>query len=405
MPTKVNNAAHDFGIYLQDLFRIESLLSIPVNTHSTILGNWREGTVRDFLTSILPKKYETLSASLAAKNTHAAQNPAYQSWYANRQFDISVVDTFQYPTLLRKAHHSFVFPHAVRVILESKGSQSEIEALAQIAQYCFITIDQMLDLESPDRPTSLGRFDQIEYATDRLLTVLIRFADQAKATTIVDHLNAMVDSVLYRMVTDCPPLPATLSEIDKKPYQKAAKNISNKATYQSRKINATAAQIAVYLYEQYQRNPERLSEKPIAELSVDDFLWMAYQDASTRNPWLSFLYLPDLVINISPERAAFAFKESEGRIGYALFDETKADSQPSLNAVGKLAREINLHLLRCQSLAQSQSFASTEQPISSELQEEIQILAQVYNYYFPDPAEHAFARFDPQAGSFTIVAD
>ena len=86
-----------------------------LTAHPTLVGTGRERAVIDMLRGQLPRRYEVLSGTVLGQDDEG-------SWQKeNRQLDVMVVDTFDYPTLLRNGDIAVVLPQAVRVVIEVKS--------------------------------------------------------------------------------------------------------------------------------------------------------------------------------------------------------------------------------------------------------------------------------------------
>lgn len=86
-----------------------------LTVHPTLVGAGRERAVIDMLRGQIPRRYEVLSGTVLGQDDDG-------SWQKeNRQLDVMVVDTFDYPTLLRNGDIAVVLPQAVRVVIEVKS--------------------------------------------------------------------------------------------------------------------------------------------------------------------------------------------------------------------------------------------------------------------------------------------
>lgn len=86
-----------------------------LTAHPTLVGAGRERAVMDMLRGQLPRRYEVLSGTILGQGDEG-------SWQKeSRQLDVMVVDTFDYPTLLRNGDIAVVLPQAVRVVIEVKS--------------------------------------------------------------------------------------------------------------------------------------------------------------------------------------------------------------------------------------------------------------------------------------------
>ncbi|MCK6586175.1 MAG: hypothetical protein L6Q76_01180, partial [Polyangiaceae bacterium] len=86
-----------------------------LTAHPTLVGAGRERAVIDMLRGQLPRRYEVLTGTVLGQDDDG-------TWQReNRQLDVMVVDTFDYPTLLRNGDLAVVLPQAVRVVIEVKS--------------------------------------------------------------------------------------------------------------------------------------------------------------------------------------------------------------------------------------------------------------------------------------------
>jgi hypothetical protein len=86
-----------------------------LTAHPTLVGAGRERAVIDMLRGQIPRRYEVLTGTVLGQDDEG-------SWQKeNRQLDVMVVDTFDYPTLLRNGDIAVVLPQAVRVVIEVKS--------------------------------------------------------------------------------------------------------------------------------------------------------------------------------------------------------------------------------------------------------------------------------------------
>jgi hypothetical protein len=100
---------------LRDQVVAQANLLEALTAHPTLVGAGRERAVIDMLRGQIPRRYEVLSGTVLGQDDEG-------SWQKeNRQLDVMVVDTFDYPTLLRNGDIAVVLPQAVRVVIEVKS--------------------------------------------------------------------------------------------------------------------------------------------------------------------------------------------------------------------------------------------------------------------------------------------
>lgn len=102
-----------------------------VAAHGTIVGTAREIALIEFFRGLVPRRYEVLSGSVAAERDG-------RLFKSSNQLDVLVVDTLDYPTLLRTGDLAVVLAPSVLAIVEAKsdlerGEKFE-EAMTQISQ-------------------------------------------------------------------------------------------------------------------------------------------------------------------------------------------------------------------------------------------------------------------------------
>lgn len=83
--------------------------------HPALVGTGRERAVMDMLRGQLPRRYEVLSGTVLGQDDDGIGQKE------DRQLDVMVVDTFDYPALLRNGDIAVVLPQAVRVVIEVKS--------------------------------------------------------------------------------------------------------------------------------------------------------------------------------------------------------------------------------------------------------------------------------------------
>lgn len=116
--------------------RAQADMFSAVASHGTIIGTAREIALVEFLRGLIPRRFEILSGAIASTlNGDLAK--------ATSQLDVLVVDTLDYPTLLRAGDLAVVLPASVRGIVESKsdlakGDKFE-DAMQQIGQARMLT--------------------------------------------------------------------------------------------------------------------------------------------------------------------------------------------------------------------------------------------------------------------------
>jgi hypothetical protein len=120
---------NNLAALLRDRMRAQADLFAALTSHPTLVGSGREGALAEVLRQLVPRRFEVLSGTIAL--TDGSGQPRRTS----HQLDIMVVDTFDYPTLLRVGDTAVVLPPAVRAIIEVKSDlqagEKFVEAFTQ----------------------------------------------------------------------------------------------------------------------------------------------------------------------------------------------------------------------------------------------------------------------------------
>ncbi|MCB9585217.1 MAG: hypothetical protein H6718_07455 [Polyangiaceae bacterium] len=102
-----------------------------VASHGTIIGTAREIALIDFFRGLIPQRYEILSGAIATETKGKLDR-------ASGQLDVMVVDTFEYPTVLRTGDLAVALAPSVLVVVESKSDLASgekfFDALRQIGK-------------------------------------------------------------------------------------------------------------------------------------------------------------------------------------------------------------------------------------------------------------------------------
>lgn len=102
-----------------------------VASHGTIVGTAREIALIEFFRDLIPRRYEVLSGAIAAESVGGLEK-------ATNQLDVIVVDTFDYPTLLRTGDLAVVLAASVLAVVESKSNLARgkefLDAMVQIGR-------------------------------------------------------------------------------------------------------------------------------------------------------------------------------------------------------------------------------------------------------------------------------
>lgn len=121
----------DLPKLLGDYLRTQAALFAAVSSHGTIIGTAREIALIEFVRGLLPKRFEVLSGAIAPETRGVLGKAA-------NQLDVMVVDTFEYPPLLRTGDLAVVLAPSVLAVVESKSDLASgepfREAMAQIGR-------------------------------------------------------------------------------------------------------------------------------------------------------------------------------------------------------------------------------------------------------------------------------
>ena len=111
--------------------RAQADLFATLASHGTIVGTAREIALMEFFRNLVPRRFEVLSGAIVETVDGKISK-------ATSQLDVIVVDTFEYPTLLRTGDLAIALPESVRVVVEAKSDLEKGEkfydALQQIGQ-------------------------------------------------------------------------------------------------------------------------------------------------------------------------------------------------------------------------------------------------------------------------------
>jgi hypothetical protein len=233
----------------------------------------------EFFRGLVPRRSEVLSGAIVETVDGKISK-------ASSQLDVIVVDTFEYPTLLRTGDLAIVLPDSVRVVVEAKSDlergQNFFDALEQIGQARLL-------------------------AGAGVLTALFCFGSPAKSKTLREWLN---EAILHR---------THLAEWAVKVAELATKG----ETLRPEETSEVAAKDGTVLPEQYKKATK---EKLLAIATA-----------------LSAVNLPDLVLT---DKGAIAMRaDNKGKTSYKFFgtkiDPRTKENQPTVVA---LASKVLAHV-------------------------------------------------------------
>ncbi|TMQ22284.1 MAG: hypothetical protein E6J91_01500 [Deltaproteobacteria bacterium] len=117
---------------LRQRLRAQADLFAALTAHPVLVGAGREHALSELLRQFLPRRFEILQGAVAIADED--QRPMRTT----HQLDLIIVDTMDFPTLLRAGNTAVVLSQSVRAIVEVKSnlkrSTEFISALVQIAQ-------------------------------------------------------------------------------------------------------------------------------------------------------------------------------------------------------------------------------------------------------------------------------
>lgn len=147
------------GELLRNRLRAQADLLTALTDHPTLVGTGREHALAALLREVAPRRLEILTGVIASVDD------AGQPQLATSQIDIMMVDTVDYPTLLRLGTTVVAIPQAVRAVIEVKSDlargQKFVDAVEQLgciqleagAENRFVTA--IFSFGAPDRPATL----------------------------------------------------------------------------------------------------------------------------------------------------------------------------------------------------------------------------------------------------------
>ncbi|HWU89499.1 MAG TPA: DUF6602 domain-containing protein [Kofleriaceae bacterium] len=160
-----------FAELLVQRLKAQASLLQSLTGHPTLVGNGRESAFRQLLHDLVPRRYEVLEGTIAGDGGTRTR----------RQVDCMIVDTFDFPTLFRSGSLAVVLRHAVRAIVELKGT--------------LIAIGKPKSEAFQDMLIQIGRTkDQLQLGVD-VITGLFIFSDQI---TTSDARTWLGDAVTAR---------------------------------------------------------------------------------------------------------------------------------------------------------------------------------------------------------------
>ncbi len=112
--------SNSFAQQVNHYIRAKAELFAPLTSHKTITGAGRENALREFVDDV-PRRYEALTGTIA---------PEPRSDRGGSQVDLMVVNTLDYPVLVRDGGLAVVLPQSVEVLVEIKTDVDDATKLA-----------------------------------------------------------------------------------------------------------------------------------------------------------------------------------------------------------------------------------------------------------------------------------
>lgn len=97
-------------------FRAQAQMVAALTDHPVLVGTGRESAVGALLQELLPRRFEVLTGVVAQLDAAGAPRRT------NAQADLMVVDTLDFPVLLRAGNTAIVVPDSVRAVVEVKSA-------------------------------------------------------------------------------------------------------------------------------------------------------------------------------------------------------------------------------------------------------------------------------------------
>ena len=108
----------DFRELLYRRMLAQANLVAALSDHPTLVGSGRERALAELLRELIPRRYEVLTGTVLLDGGKGhTRSP---------QIDLMIVDTLDYPAVLRAGDVAVVLPEAVRVIIEVKSDLENV---------------------------------------------------------------------------------------------------------------------------------------------------------------------------------------------------------------------------------------------------------------------------------------
>lgn len=125
--------------------------------HPTLVGSARERALSELLRGIVPRRLEVLTGAIALVPTGTTPHAL-----AANQVDIMIVDTMDYPLLLREGDTAVALPEAVRAVVEVKSDlkkgdkfKEAMEQIGIIRRNTPASTTALFSYVSPTKPKTL----------------------------------------------------------------------------------------------------------------------------------------------------------------------------------------------------------------------------------------------------------
>ncbi|WP_437993633.1 DUF6602 domain-containing protein [Sorangium sp. So ce145] len=154
---------------LRNRLRAQADLFAALTNHPTVVGSGREHALAELLREVVPRRLEVLTGAIARVDDQG------QPQLATAQADIMLVDTIDYPMLLRVGTTVVAIPQAVRAVVEVKSG------LARGAKFI-------------DAVDQLGRLQLDAGADNPFVTALFSFGAPTKSATFRGWLEDVIEA-------------------------------------------------------------------------------------------------------------------------------------------------------------------------------------------------------------------
>jgi hypothetical protein len=159
-----------FAELLVQRLKAQASLWRSLTGNPTLVGTGREHAFRQLLYELVPRRYEVLEGTIAGD----------AGMRTRRQVDCMIVDTFDFPTLIRSGSLAVVLRKAVRAVIELKGT--------------IVSIGRTRSEAFRDALIQVGRTkNQLQLGVD-VITAMFLFADDITAAELRTWLEEAIET-------------------------------------------------------------------------------------------------------------------------------------------------------------------------------------------------------------------